>query len=178
VTGHRLAAALAAGLMLGGCGGSSGSAGEGGTGATVPKTTGGSLPSPLVPQTGQPTAPTTPAPAGRPKTVYGSVPSPSAPPSTGSGGESSPSRAALTFAIRGSAITPAVQNVPPATPFDLTVVSRDGKTHAVILNAGNGRILRPRARRPASVHVIGLSVGSYTLTTGRAQARIRVTAAP
>lgn len=158
-------------LTLGACGtGDNSSTTTVENGTTVPKTTGGSLPSPLVPGAGPTTPGQAPPPAGEPKTVYGSLPSPVVPGGSGSGRQPAP--IALTFVVKKGRLSPARREIEAFTPFDLKVTAGDRDPHVVAVRAGSGRILRPRPGVPAVVRLRGLRAGTYTLTAGNGRAQI------
>jgi hypothetical protein len=171
---RRTTAALALpalALALGACGGSDDSSTTTvDNGATVPKTTGGSLPSPLVPGSSPTTPGQTPPAGGEPKTVYGSLPSPVVPGGSGRGRQPAP--IALAFVVKKGQLSPARREIEAFTPFDLKVTAGDRDPHVVVVHAGSGRILRPRPGVPAVVRLRGLRAGTYTLTAGNGRAQI------
>jgi hypothetical protein len=104
----------------------------------------------------------TAAPAPSPTTTAAPAPQPSG------GAAPAPPQAhaeipALFTVAAGGALVPSSIGVPTAVPVDLTVVSRDGRAHTVVLRSPAPHTLKVPAGGRASVLVTGLRAGRYTV---------------
>jgi hypothetical protein len=147
-----LLAALA--LIAGGCGSSSSTTATTGT-APVASAPDATAPPPDATQPGTgpastPTAPTTPSQTTAPSG------------SSGTSKGSQPTIVPANFAVKGGKLIPPGVSAPAKVPIDITMVSKDGKAHQVLLE------IPPKPRTlgvPASgrliVRVPGLRAGTY-----------------
>jgi hypothetical protein len=147
-----IALAAVAGLALAGCGSDdSGTVKPVSTGATAPRSATGAAP-----QTSAPTSPTN---------VQGT-----APPAGGSNDTgATPSeqiRVPATFIFtRPNRVDPPTVTIPPFVRVELTLASRDGRPHTLVLRAGGHTYtLRVAAGRRAVTSIPGLKAGTYPLT--------------
>ena len=143
-------AGLLAGLAFAGCGADdSGKVAPAATNATP------SPPATATPQTTVPTSPTN---------VKGTTP-PAGSASGAGGGASEPSRVPATFIFtRPNRIDPPTVTIPAFVTVELTLASRDGRAHALVLHAG-GRsyTLRVPAGGRAATRIPGLRAWTYPL---------------
>ena len=159
-----MALAAVAGLALGGCGSDdSATVKPASTGATVPPSATGAAP-----QTSAPASPTN---------VQGTAPPAAASGATGA----TPSeriRVPATFIFsRPKRVDPPTVTVPPFVPVELTLASRDGRAHKLVLRAaGRTYVLRVAVGGRTTTRLPGLSKGTYPLSSvqGGASARLIV----
>jgi hypothetical protein len=79
-------------------------------------------------------------------------------------GGSSNARVPATFTVRASGVSPATVSAPAFLAIQLTVVSNDGKRHAVaVVLPGGRRLLSVPANGHASTLIPGLKAGEYAV---------------
>ncbi len=132
------AAAVALGLAVAACGGAAKQTTTATTASTAQPT--GPTPSATQSPAPQPSGGTTPAPPE----AHAEVP-------------------ALFTVTTGGALVPATVSVPAAIPVQLTVVSRDGHAHTVVLRSPATRTLKVPPGGRASALITGLGPGTYRL---------------
>ncbi len=90
-------------------------------------------------------------------------------------------RVPATFTIGAhDTFTPPSVAAPSSTPIALTVISRDGKAHDIVVRSAPARSLRVPAGGRASLLLTGLRDGTYTVTAdgGAGEAALVVGAEP
>jgi hypothetical protein len=70
---------------------------------------------------------------------------------------------AIFTVISSGSLRPATVSVPRSVPIDLTVVSRDGRSHTAVLRSPSPRSLKIGAGGRVSVLISGLRPGRYPL---------------
>ena len=124
------------------------------------------------------TAPAHPTSGPRPTATQAPAPQPSggatpAPP------EAHAEVPALYTVGTGGALVPSTISVPAAVPAQLTVVSRDGRAHTVVLRSPVSHTLKVPAGGRASVLITGLRPGTYPLELdGTARGALTIGAQP
>lgn len=142
-------AATLTGLAAAGCGGDGG--------GTVRRTSGGG---------GASVPATQPAPATSSTAVQGTAPPPGS--TTGAAGDSGgaePVRVPATFIFSaGGRVQPATVTIPAFIAVELTLASRDGRAHALLLDDGGRRYrLAVPAGGRRTTRIPGLRAGTYPL---------------
>lgn len=114
------------------------------------------------------TTPSTPAAtpstaAGAPTTSTGTSPGARTEPPSANGGEE-PIRTPATYTfLRGGRVSPPTITVPAFIAVEITLASRDGRAHDLVLTAGRAYRLHVAAGRRSTVRVPGLRAGTYRL---------------
>jgi hypothetical protein len=139
---------VALALLLSACGG-------GGKKASKPPQTSSTPPVPQAPATATATPPpTAPATTESPTTT--------APPAAGGGEE--PVHVPATFIFKpGGRVSPPTVTVPAFIAVEITLASRDGRAHALVLNAGRPYRLAVGPGGRSKVKLPGLRAGTYRL---------------
>ena len=151
VLGSGLLAALSVGAALA-------AAGCGGSGTPTAASTGATPPSPAASTSSE-------RPTAHPATAPSIAPPPASA-TGGSGGGSEPIRVPAVFIFtRAGRVDPPTVTIPALVPVQLTLVSRDGRSHTLVLR-GRGRAyaLRVPAGGRASERIPGLPAGRYPLS--------------